>query len=381
MEVVEIAPGLRSGGQTVDLRGAAAEVLAELGVLERCRARLVPQRGIAWVDASGAQLAQMGVEAFGGRGFVSREELLRTDLAEEIHDAVDDTVRYRFGDTVRMLAQLQTGVEVLFESGDRKVFDVVIGADGTHSRVRALLFGPEEQFRRPLGLGIAWFTVPEQTGTPPLDGWFQVHNAPGSLVVGARPGHPGQQEIGFTFPARELPDRHDRPAQLALLDELFCGVGWRAGELLAAARRAEDLALDTCDQIHLDRWSTGRVVLLGDSAWCASPLSGLGTALALRGASLLAAALGDGTASPDSAELLRALDRYETDMRPHVIAAQKLPPGRVRLHAPRTRLGIRAAAIVMRVVQTRAVAVVLDVLLRTASSPHARGPALRKSVG
>ena len=350
--VVEIAPALRSGGQTVDLRGDSREVLAELGLLDECLAQLVEQRGLAWIDDTGRHLAEMPVEAFGGAGFVSAEELLRTDLARTLHAACGPRTEHRFGDTVTDIAPHDAGVRVAFRNHAPEDYDLIVGADGAHSRVRGLVFGPEEQFRRALGLAHAWFTLREEPATPGLDGWFLMHNAVGSRVVEARPGHPGEQEVGFTFPAESLPPRGDQAARFALLDGVFSDTGWRTRELLAAARTADDFALDTYDQIVMDIWYDGRVVLLGDSAWCASPLSGLGTALALHGAAPLARVLGDRT--PERMDA--AFAAYEASMRPRVAAAQRMYPGRVRSFAPRTRRGIRTMLLVMRMLQSRAVA-------------------------
>ncbi|WP_166846136.1 FAD-dependent monooxygenase [Isoptericola sp. BMS4] len=345
--VVEIAPGPRSGGQTVDLRGDSREVLDRLGLLDAALAATVEQRGLAWIDERGRRRAEMPVEAFGGAGFVSREELLRADLARLLHDAAGPRTRYRFGDTVTGLTETVRGVRVEFRRHAPEDYDLVVGADGAHSLVRRLVLGPEECFRRPLGLAHAWFTLRETPATPSLDGWFLMLNLPGSRVVEARPGRAGEQEVGFTFPATSLPPRGDAEARFAVLERTFVGEGWRTAELLAAARVADDFALDTYDQIHADRWSRGRVVLLGDSAWCASPLSGLGTALALRGAATLADALGREV----PADVAGALAGYESAMRPVVERAQAMYPGRVRSYAPRTRWGITAMTGVMRLVQ------------------------------
>ncbi len=359
VDVVDISPGLRSGGQTVDLRGAAADVLARLGLLDACLSVLVEQRGIAWVDSSGRRLAEMSVDAFGGRGFVSSAELLRTDLAGLLHAAGSDRINYRWSDTVEAIEDTGGAVRVAFRNHDPEIFDVVIGADGTHSRTRSIVFGPEATFRRSLGLAHAWFTLAESTSTPGLDGWYLVHNAPRSKVVEARPGHVGTQEIGFTFPAALLPSRRDLDAQYSLLRSEFAGVGWRTRELISAMPVAADFALDTFDQIRINTWHRGRVVLVGDSAWCASPLSGLGTALALQGAEALAGELTasgiDGTMGLESAVI-----RFENTMRPIATAAQKLLPGRVRSYAPRTAVGIRTVAALMKGAQSPALASILE---------------------
>jgi 2-polyprenyl-6-methoxyphenol hydroxylase-like FAD-dependent oxidoreductase len=358
--VAEIAPAPRAGGQTVDMRGDSREVLARAGLLDQALGCLIPQAGAAWIDADERRLAAMPVEAFDGRGLVSKEELLRTDLARIIHDAAGPGVTHRFGETVEALLDRGNRVLARFRTGDEEEFDLVVGADGSHSRVRALRFGPEEAYRKPLGLAHAWFTLTEKPGTPSLDGWFLMHSAPGRRTVEARPGHPGRQEIGLTFEAGALPSRRDREAQIALLERTFAGVGWRTREFLDAAREAEDFALDTFDQVHMPRWHDGHVVLLGDSAWSASPLSGLGTALALRGAAELTTALREagvrdhvdgGQPGPDP--LSTALAAFETAMRPRVTSAQKLPPGRVAAAAPKTSLGIHFNAFVMRTLQAR----------------------------
>ncbi|HEX7339907.1 MAG TPA: FAD-dependent monooxygenase [Rhodanobacteraceae bacterium] len=176
--VVELAPTLRGGGQTVDLRGDCREVLARMDLLDATRARLLPQRGAAWVNAAGRRLASMPVTAFGGRGFISSEELLRSDLACLLHAACGPRVNHRFADTVEALEDTATGIRAHLRSGERLDADLVVGADGTHSRVRALRFGPEEHCRKPLGLAHAWFTLDKHAGTPSLDGWALMYNAP-----------------------------------------------------------------------------------------------------------------------------------------------------------------------------------------------------------
>lgn len=364
--VVEIAPELRTGGQTVDLRGDSRQVLVDLGIIDAALERLIPQRGIAWIRADGTRMAEMPVEAFGGHGFISHEELLRADLAALLHDEARAAgVRHRFSDTVDVLTDTVNGVEVRFRSGQVDEFDLVVGADGTHSRTRALRFGPESRYRKSLGLAHAWFTVQEQPRTARLHGWALSYNEPGRRGVSARPGHVGQQQVGLTFAASTVP--RDRDEQLALLDTVFASTGWRTAEFLDEARTAPDFALDTYDQIHVPgSWSDGRVVLIGDAAWCASPLSGLGTALGLRGAAELARALRQHAVHEDasSARMTAALQAFEAAMRPRAAASQKLLPGRVAMVAPERRWGIHVNALAMRVLQSRALLPLVGLLAR-----------------
>ena len=202
-----------------------------------------------------------------------------------------------------------------------------MGADGLHSVVRALAFGPESACVRPLGCYTAWFTAPAD---PDLDGWYLMHNAPGGRVASLRPGRlPAETKAGLSFRSAPLPDRRRDPdEQRDLLADRFAGVGWKVPGLLAAMRTAPDFTFDAMGQVHLDRWSRGRVVLLGDAGYCPTPLTGLGTSLALVGAYVLAGelAVAGGEHEPGVRPATSAV------LRPYVTQGQQLPPGgRARL--------------------------------------------------
>lgn len=340
--VVERAPAPRPGGQTVDLRGAGREVIARMGLMEQARALSVEQRGIVTVDAADRITSCMAADAFGGEGIVSEIELLRGDLAGLLYEATLPDTEYLFDDTVTALHEDATGVHVTFERAAPRRFALVVGADGLHSAVRALAFGPEEECVRPLGLYTSWFTAPEER---PLDGWFRMFNAPGGLVASARPGRlPGEVKAGLSFRSPPIAyDRRDTAAQRDLVARHFAGAGWHVPQLLRAMHEAPDFSFDSMGQVHLDRWSRGRVALLGDAGYCATPLSGLGTSLGLVGAYVLAGEL----AAADG-DHRAAFARYDAVMRPYVARAQQLPPGGAGGFAPNSALGIRLRAASMR---------------------------------
>ncbi|MGK5637511.1 FAD-dependent monooxygenase [Streptomyces sp. URMC 126] len=347
--VVEQAPAPRPGGQAVDLRGAGRTVVTRMGLMEQARALALDQRGFACVDASGRISARMTADSFGGEGIVSEIEILRGDLARLLYEATGpgrDT-EYLFDDTITELTQDETGVTVAFRSAGTRRFGLVIGADGPHSTVRGLAFGPEHAYVRPLGLYTAWFTALDG---PDLDGWFMMHNAPGGRVASARPGRlPGEIKAGLSFRSPPLAvDRRDVAAQRRLLAERFTGVGWEAPYLLRAAREAPDFFFDSMGLIRLDRWTRGRVALLGDAGYCPTPLTGLGTSLALVGAYVLAGELA--TAEGDHRV---AFPRYDRVMRPYVDRAQELPPGGAAGYAPSSALGIRLRNLSMRQMNRR----------------------------
>ncbi|MGW2841231.1 FAD-dependent monooxygenase [Streptomyces sp. NPDC001493] len=349
--VVERAPSPRPGGQTVDLRGAGREVISRMGLMDRARAVAVEQRGLALVDARDRVTAEMPTAAFGGEGIVSEIEILRGDLARLLHDASSpapdgasgaDGTEYLFDDTLTGLVQDDDGVTVTFEKAGRRRFGIVVGADGPRSTVRALAFGPEADFVRPLNCWTAWFTAQEEWD---LGGWFRMFNAPGGLVASARPGRlPGEIKAGLSFRAEPFTyDRHDVDAQRALIARRFEGAGWEVPRLVAAMHTSDDFFFDSLGQVRLDSWSRGRAVLLGDAGYSPSPLTGMGTSLALVGAYVLA-----GELSTPGAGHLDAFRNYDRIMRPYVARAQQLPPGGASGYAPNGALAIRLRAASMR---------------------------------
>jgi len=339
--IVERAAGPRPGGHAVDIRGVARGVVERMGLMPAIRANQVDERGVALIDDRGRRLAEMPADLFGGEGIVAEIEIARGDLARVLYEATAAGVAYRFGDKVVDLTQDAAGVDVTFASGGTERFDIVVGADGVHSGVRALAFGPEHEFVRPLGGYTAYFTVPDPGD---LDHWFLMYNAPGGLVAGLRPERGGTAKAMLSFVAADRYERLTRPDQERILAERLAGAGWRVDELLAAMPAADDFYFDSISQVRVDRWSRGRVVLLGDAGYCGSPLAGLGTSMSLVGAYVLAGELA-AAGGPAPAEAFAA---YQAEMTDYVAAGLELPPGGLRGYAPRSRLMIRMRAQSMR---------------------------------
>lgn len=341
--VVERAPAPRPGGQAVDLRGAGRTVVDRMGLMNRVRQVTLDQRGLALVDTRGRITATLPEEAFGGEGIVSEIEILRGDLAQVFYEASLPTTEYLFDDTITGIRQDADGVAVTFERAAPRRFAFVIGADGLHSTVRRLAFGPETDFLQPLHCYTAWFTSPSDGAD--LDGWFMMHNAPGGRVVSERPGRlPGENKAGLSFRSQPFEyDRRDVAAQKRIMAARFVDVGWRTPALLAAMHDASDFFFDSMAQVRMESWARGRVALLGDAACCPSPLAGLGTSFALVGAYVLAGELA--AARGDHG---RAFARYEEIMRPYVAGGQQLPPGGVAGYAPNSAFAIRSRTLSMR---------------------------------
>src|SRR5215472_14426489 len=169
------------GGAAVDLRGAGREVVERMGLLDTVRAERVDERGFAYVDGRGRWTARMPADLFDGEGMVAEIEIMRGNLSRILYDVTRDEIEYLFNDQITGLTGDGDGVKVTFANGPVRRFDIVVGADGLHSGVRRLAFGPEQEFVRHLGGYMAYFTVPDPGN---LDHWFLMHGAPGGLVAG-----------------------------------------------------------------------------------------------------------------------------------------------------------------------------------------------------
>lgn len=288
--VVERCLGLRRGGQAIDVRGPALTVLERMSLraaADHLRTRI---RGASVVDRDGNELSQDTESTPTGGPIDSPDiELLRDDLIELLYDATKLNVEYVFYDGIASLDDDGTSVAVTLDRGDVRRFDLVIGADGLHSNVRGLVFGPEEQFIERLGTHAAIFTVPNFLD---LDHWQMWHYGDNSMagVYSARSNTEARAMLGFMDPDLRI-DYRDTEAQFAELERRMADDGWVRPQLLEYMRDASDFYFDEMSQIKMDRWSKGRVALVGDAGYCCSPLSGQGTSVALLGAYILAGEL------------------------------------------------------------------------------------------
>ncbi|MFG3120170.1 FAD-dependent monooxygenase [Streptomyces sp. NPDC048197] len=340
--VVERAPALRTGGYKVDLRGASVEVADRMGILEDIQRASTDMQNGAYVKADGTRVATLPAAIFGAR--TGRDdEIMRGDLARILYERTRADVEYVFGDSIASLTPTAdgNGVDVTFERGAPRRFDLVVGADGLHSTVRRLTFGPEEQFLRHLGAYISAFSMPNELG---LDREELYYAEPGRLVCAySSAGDPAAKGLLVFRSPRLRYDHRDRAQQLALLDTAFAGVGWRTSRMLAAARSARDLYFDGLHLIEMDRWSRGRVVLLGDAAHCPSPASGQGTGMALVGAYVLAGELAAAGGAPEV-----AFARYEEEMRGYVAVNHEIARKFARDMTVDSRWGIRLRHLMLR---------------------------------
>ncbi|GAA4614729.1 FAD-dependent monooxygenase [Actinoallomurus liliacearum] len=334
--VIERAPRLRAGGNGVDVRDQAIEVAERMGILPQIRAVGADVVGMAFLDATGRSLARMDV-----RGTGDEVEIMRGDLAAILNQATEDDVEYIFGDSIQTLEQDADGVRVTFERGQSRRFDLVIGADGIHSTVRRLAFGPESRFLKYMEHYVAFAETDPALGE---NRWVTAYNEPGRMAGVYRSGNHTGAKANFIFHRPEPLDYdyRDIDQHKRLLHEAFADMSWRVPELLAGAMADPDPYFDSLAQIRMPSWSAGRVALVGDAAYCASPVSGCGARLSMIGAYRLAGEL----AAADGDHHF-AFQRYEEGFRDAVRRMQQVGPN-LRLMVPKSAIGTRMRNTVAR---------------------------------
>jgi 2-polyprenyl-6-methoxyphenol hydroxylase-like FAD-dependent oxidoreductase len=327
--VIEQAPEFRTGGYMIDFWGVGYQVAKRMGLEEPIRAAGYQVESLHSVGSGGEVKAAVDVGVF--RRMIGNDltSLPRGDLAAAIYTSIQDKVETIFGDSITTIDEHSDGVRLTFEKTAPRDFDLVIGADGLHSNVHRLVFGPEENFERYLGCKVAACVV---DGYRPRDELVYVtYNTPGRQL--GRFALRGDRTM-FLFVFR---DEHDS-AGIAPKDQLrnqFGDVGWECPDILAALDDVDDLYFDVVSQIRMDRWSYGRVLLVGDAAGCISLLGGEGTGLAITEAYVLA-----GELARAGGDYRCAFDAYEARLHPFIKSKQAGAVRYIPFFATRTRVGL-----------------------------------------
>ena len=340
--VVEKGQQLRTGGQNIDVRGPGREVLRRMELEQVALDSGTGEVGTRFVHPDGSTLAEFPAGKGDSEGATAELEILRGQLARLLVEACGDGVDYVYGDQIVAVAQDADAVDVTFQSGDTRKFDLLIIAEGLRSSTRRLVFGDSVELRD-LGQYTGYGTIPRIDSD---DRWWRWCPVIRGRAVTLRPDNTGttRATLSIMMPEQDW-HRLDPEEQVEALAQEFSDAGWQAPRVIEALRADPgDFYLDRSAQVRMSRWSTGRVVLAGDAAHCASPISGMGTTLALTGAYLLAGELAT------HSDLGQAFAGYEKRHRPLVEKAQKLPPGAPRLANPHSRLGIWLLRTVLRAI-------------------------------
>lgn len=336
--VVERAAGERSSGSPVDVHGRAYAVAESLGVIDRLRSAATDARELTIVDAGGNPVAFMRINAARDPRHI---EIPRADLAAILADAGADDYAMLNSDELISAVEDAHGVDVEFAHAAPRRFDLVVGADGLHSGVRRLAFGPEADYVRFLGIYLAGVRIEEPAPDPTR---VLLYNEPGiSTTVHPATGHP---MAGFIFRSTERVHHRDRDAQLALVRARYRDAGWRSQEILKRYAESDDTYFDAVSQVRMPAWSTGHIGLVGDAASSLS-LFGDGSSTAIVGAATLAEELV--AARRSDSDWAAAFARYERRHR-RVVAPNVRGFGVAsRFIVPATAAGVTGRNLLMRV--------------------------------
>lgn len=354
--VVEVAPALRASGFAVDFRGPThLGVLAAMGVLDDLRAVQTRGGAMSCVDERGREIFRLPAEFAGGE-----LEVYRRDLSRILYRHGADRVGYLFGDQITALSETADGVHVEFDHADARTVDLVVGADGLHSGVRRLAFGPESGYVRHLGYQLAGWDLPNELGVGVLPQQYNVPGRMASVAADQRAPTRAGAFVVFTAPDPEG-DWCDLDQQKKIIAEAFDGLGWHVPHLLAGLRDAPELYFDSISKVRVPRWHTGRVALLGDAAWGVT-LGGMGVGTGVVGGYVLAGEL----AAADGDHRI-AFPAYERRLRDYAMRWQRgASPGPFLAPATASGLWLRNRLLRTRSVQallvrgTRSLATDLD---------------------
>ncbi len=332
--LIEIAPALRTGGYVIDFWGHGYTIAERMGILPSVLEAGYQLEAVKLVNHRGSVVGGFRADVFRRMTDGRFTSLPRGDLAEIIYHSIEKKAETIFGDSIAALEQHDAGVRVSLEHGGEREFELVIGADGLHSRVRELAFGPQERFEHQLGYHVAAFEV---EGYRPRDGLAYIaHADPGRQVARfALRGDVTMFLIVFTSDQLGGPEPHDRASRQSTLRRVLGGMGWEVPRILDAMDDAGEIYFDRVSQIRMPRWSDGRVMLLGDAASCVSLLAGEGTGLGMTEAYVLAGELARADGDHQA-----AFAAHEERLRPFIEAKQASAAKFAGAFAPRTAFGV-----------------------------------------
>ena len=332
--LVERAPGLRPGGYAIDFWGRGYDIAERMGIIDDVLRDGYQLKEMRIVNARGRRIGGFNVGVFRAATNGRYVTIPRSDLAKHIYRKIQRHCETNFGDSITGITQTPNGVDVSFQHAPTRRFDLVIGADGLHSNVRKLVFGPEERFEKFLGYSVAAFEV---AGYQPRDEAIYVsYSCPGKQV-GRLAVRNNRTLFLFVLAdgSQGKIDSFDTEAQKTVLRSHFGDLGWECPQILSAMESCDELYFDRISQIRMNRWSQGRVALVGDAAFCPSLLAGQGSALAMIGAYVLAGELCQANGSPEE-----ALRRYEQLLHPFMLTKQNAAEKFAGSFAPKTHLGL-----------------------------------------
>lgn len=331
--VVEIGAHLKKGGTPVDIKESTVDIVKRMGLFEQIKANRLCLESTEFKNAGDVTesiriLRQPGEELPDDEFEIERDTLLNM-----LFDAVKEDVEFIFSNSITDLIETGNNIEVIFKDGSQRAYDLVFGCDGIHSAIRKIWFGHEENYSHFLG---QYFSITIVNKLLIKQNTLQLYGEPNKGVM--LNAYNNKTDIVLSFRSEEeIPYNYrDEAQQKKIILSQFEGVGWRAGELLKEVMAAKTFYFDKFCQIKMSSWTKGRVALVGDAGYCASPAAGMGGSLAIIGATALA----DAFAKHDD-DYESAFDDYNKALRPFIEKVQTAAKTTLEFLLPRTEEAIR----------------------------------------
>ena len=332
--VVEISKGLKMGGSPVDIKESTVDIVRRMGLLERIKANRLKAKAIDFLDANGNPIAKLPAQAGDVHDLYPEYEIERDTLLRMMFESVEGEVEFLFEDTIAGIEESSDEVAVTFRSGKHRTFALLFGCDGNHSNVRRMCFGEESSYSHSLE---NYFSITIVDKLLIEEDTAQMYNTPGKAVM--LNAYNNKTDIIFCFhSASQIPYSYrDQQEQRGIILRQFSHEGWRTPELLEEAARSSNFYFDKMCQIRMPSWTKGKVALVGDAGYCASPAAGMGGSLAIIGATALADAF-----TKHSGDIEAAFQEYNDSLRPFVedVQAQAVNFG-LEMFVPRSKEAIQ----------------------------------------
>lgn len=331
--VIEISKELKKGGTPVDIRGNTVDIVKRMGIFEQIKANKLPPKMMEFKNADDVTEGWFYQE--NEREAEKEEfEIERDTLLGILFDTVKNDVSFIFNDSITNLYETEDGIEAVFKNGYRHTFDLVFGCDGIHSVVRKIWFGPEREFVHFLD---QYFSITIVNKLLITDNTAQMYNVPNKAIMLNSYNNKTDIVLCFRTEKEISYDYRNEEQQRQIILEQFAGGDWRTAELLEEVQRSKTFYFDKLCQVKMPAWTKGRVALVGDAGYCASPAAGMGGSLAIDGAAALADAL-----QKHNSHIDLAFETYNKDFRPFIeeIQAAAVSVG-LELLVPRTEEAIR----------------------------------------